>query len=36
VILSVAPLARGIYLAFTDARAGLGVPTNFVGIDELP
>jgi multiple sugar transport system permease protein len=35
VILSVAPLARGIYLAFTDARAGLGVPTNFVGIDNF-
>ena len=35
VILSVAPLARGIYLAFTDARAGLGVPTNFIGIDNF-
>ena len=35
VILIVAPLARGIYLAFTDARAGLGVPTNFIGIDNF-
>ena len=35
VILSVAPLARGIYLAFTDARAGLGVPTNFIGVDNF-
>ena len=35
VILSVLPLARGIYLAFTDARAGLDVPTNFVGIDNF-
>jgi len=31
-ILSVAPLARGVYLAFTDARAGLDVPTNFTGL----
>lgn len=35
VILSVAPLARGIYLAFTDSRAGLGVPTNFIGLDNF-
>ena len=35
VILSVLPLARGIYLAFTDARAGLGVETNFVGLDNF-
>lgn len=35
VILSVAPLARGIYLAFTDARAGLDVPTNFIGLDNF-
>jgi multiple sugar transport system permease protein len=34
-ILSVLPLARGIYLAFTDARAGLGVPTSFVGLDNF-
>ena len=35
VILSVAPLVRGIYLAFTDSRAGLDVPTNFIGIDNF-
>jgi multiple sugar transport system permease protein len=35
VILSVLPLARGIYLAFTDARAGLDVSTNFVGLDNF-
>jgi multiple sugar transport system permease protein len=35
VILSVAPLARGIYLGFTDARAGLDVPTNFIGLDNF-
>jgi multiple sugar transport system permease protein len=35
VILSVVPLVRGIYLGFTDARAGLGVPTNFIGLDNF-
>jgi multiple sugar transport system permease protein len=35
VILSVAPLMRGIYLGFTDARAGLEVPTNFIGLDNF-
>jgi multiple sugar transport system permease protein len=35
VILSVAPLVRGIYLAFTDSRAGLNVPTNFIGLDNF-
>jgi multiple sugar transport system permease protein len=35
VILSMLPLARGIYLAFTDARAGLDAPTNFVGLDNF-
>jgi multiple sugar transport system permease protein len=35
VILSVAPLARGIYLAFTDSRAGLNAPTNFIGLDNF-
>jgi multiple sugar transport system permease protein len=35
VILSVAPLARGIYLAFTDSRAGLDAPTNFIGLDNF-
>jgi multiple sugar transport system permease protein len=34
-VLSVAPLARGIYLGFTDAQAGLGVPTHFIGIDNF-
>ena len=34
-ILSVLPLARGIYIAFTDARAGLDVPTNFIGLDNF-
>jgi multiple sugar transport system permease protein len=33
--LSVAPLVRGIYLGFTDARAGLGVPTHFIGLDNF-
>jgi multiple sugar transport system permease protein len=31
-ILSIAPLGRGVYLAFTDARAGLDVPTHFIGL----
>jgi multiple sugar transport system permease protein len=35
VILSVIPLTRGIYLAFTDARAGLDVQTNFIGLDNF-
>jgi len=35
VVLSVLPLVRGIYLAFTDARAGLDVPTNFIGLDNF-
>ena len=35
VILSVLPLARGIYLGFTDARAGLDVRTNFIGLDNF-
>ncbi|MBA3329588.1 MAG: sugar ABC transporter permease [Actinobacteria bacterium] len=34
-ILSVAPLARGIYLGFTDARAGFEVTTNFIGLDNF-
>jgi multiple sugar transport system permease protein len=34
-VLSVAPLARGIYLGFTDSRAGFGVPTHFVGLDNF-
>jgi multiple sugar transport system permease protein len=35
VILSVLPLARGIYLGFTDSRAGLDVETNFIGLDNF-
>ena len=29
--LSVIPLARGVYLGFTDERAGIGIPTHLVG-----
>jgi multiple sugar transport system permease protein len=29
------PLLRGVYLGFTDARAGLDVPTNFIGLDNF-
>ena len=35
VVLSVAPLARGMYLGFTDSRAGFGVPTHFIGLDNF-
>jgi multiple sugar transport system permease protein len=35
VVLSVAPLVRGIYLGFTDAQAGFGVKTHFIGIDNF-
>ena len=35
VILSALPLVRGIYLGFTDARAGLDVPTSFIGLDNF-
>jgi multiple sugar transport system permease protein len=34
-LLSVAPLVRGIYLGFTDSRAGFGVPTHFTGFDNF-
>jgi len=34
-LLSVAPLARGIYLGFTDSRAGYGVKTHFIGLDNF-
>jgi multiple sugar transport system permease protein len=34
-VLSVAPLARGIYLGFTDSRAGFGVTTHFIGLDNF-
>ena len=33
-VLSVYPLLRGIYLGFTDAKAGLNVTTAFTGIDN--
>ena len=35
VILSVIPLARGIYLGFTDSQAGLGFETSFIGLDNF-
>jgi multiple sugar transport system permease protein len=35
VVLSVAPLVRGMYLGFTDSRAGFGVPTHFIGFDNF-
>jgi multiple sugar transport system permease protein len=35
VILSVAPLLRGIYLGFTNARAGFDVTTEFIGLDNF-
>ena len=34
-VLSVAPLARGIYLGFTDSRAGFGVKTSFIGLHNF-
>ena len=34
-LLSVAPLVRGIYLGFTDSRAGFGVKTHFIGLDNF-
>jgi len=33
--LSVLPLARGVYLGFTDERAGLGIPTHIVGFSNF-
>ena len=35
VLLSVAPLARGIYLGFTDSRAGFGLQTHFTVFDNF-
>jgi len=35
VILSVLPLARGIYLGFTDSQAGFGLTTHFIGLDNF-
>jgi multiple sugar transport system permease protein len=34
-VLSVLPLVRGIYLGFTDSKAGFGVPTHFIGLDNF-
>jgi multiple sugar transport system permease protein len=34
VVLSVFPLLRGIYLGFTDARAGRNVDTGFTGVEN--
>ncbi|TQM14598.1 carbohydrate ABC transporter permease [Pseudonocardia kunmingensis] len=34
-LFSVYPLAQGLYLGFTDARAGRGVVTSFTGFDNL-
>jgi multiple sugar transport system permease protein len=34
-LLSVAPLARGIYLGFTDSRAGFNETTHFIGLDNF-
>ncbi len=34
VLLSVIPLLNGLYLGFTDARAGLNQDTHFVGLDN--
>jgi multiple sugar transport system permease protein len=33
-VLSVYPLLRGVYLGFTDARAGRNLPTHFTGLDN--
>lgn len=35
IVLSVAPLLRGIYLGFTDSQAGFGLTTHFVGLDNF-
>jgi multiple sugar transport system permease protein len=35
VLLSVVPLVRGIYLGFTNSRAGLGVSTDFIGLENF-
>jgi multiple sugar transport system permease protein len=34
-LLSVAPLLRGIYLGFTNSRAGFNVKTHFIGLDNF-
>ncbi len=33
-VLSVYPLLRGVYLGFTDARAGYNLETSFIGLDN--
>jgi multiple sugar transport system permease protein len=35
VLLSLVPLARGIYLGFTDSHAGFAVQTHWIGIDNF-
>jgi multiple sugar transport system permease protein len=34
-VLSVIPLVRGVSLAFTDSRAGLNIPTHWIGVDNF-
>jgi multiple sugar transport system permease protein len=34
-VFSVAPLARGIYLGFTNSKAGFGLPTEFIGLENF-
>ncbi|WP_377273522.1 carbohydrate ABC transporter permease [Peterkaempfera sp. SMS 1(5)a] len=34
-VLSLGPLLYGVYLGFTDARAGLNVPTDFIGAENF-
>jgi multiple sugar transport system permease protein len=34
-VLSVAPLARGIYLGFTNSQAGFGFHTSFIGVKNF-
>jgi multiple sugar transport system permease protein len=34
-VLSVVPLVRGVTLAFTDSRAGLNIPTHWIGVDNF-
>jgi multiple sugar transport system permease protein len=35
VLLSVIPLIRGMLLAFTDSKAGLNIPTHWIGVDNF-
>jgi multiple sugar transport system permease protein len=35
VALSIVPLARGIYLGFTDSHAGFNISTHFIGLDNF-